>query len=562
MRLYFSMAIAVLLFLASCSGDHGRDEREPGKAREATRDSLAHRLFREGNRLYEKNRDQEAIAAFEKSLRLSREVGDSSLQAWNLERMASVRMTDDPAMAFSLYQESLLLFEKIHDSIGMAKVFNVFGFYKTEQGEFDQAEEYFNQAIGINRKSGRRYDLLQNRGNMANLFLSKGDTRGARKIYHEVIDELSQMHDSMSIHIMYYQLASLCRAEGREDSSLLLIDKALQIAEPVHDTELLVSLYGFKGDILLGRGDRKAAGHYLQRSYDMSVAVNDLYTAAEAITFLMRIDSLSGDYRGAYEKSRKLTAHRDSVAARSLRNDVQRAELRYENEKRKSVIEEQRIRLELARREKTQYLVLVLVAIVIIGLTAAVLVLERRNHRRNKSIADQLLTIRNLQVETIRKDNEIRKLQLEKTQEQLHTKQKELVLSALSVDQKNDLLTQIEKRINESLSGKPGTDPLEAVREIINSFRLKQVTREEDELFDRQFASIHEGFHENLKKAHPTLTRSELRFCAYLRLNFTSARIASSLRITPEAIRKTRHRIRKKLNLNPEESLEDYILKF
>ena len=130
------------------------------------------------------------------------------------------------------------------------------------------------------------------------------------------------------------------------------------------------------------------------------------------------------------------------------------------------------------------------------------------------------------------------------------------------LEQKNELLNAISKKIQEFYSREPAQDPVEAVNEIITSIKMQMNGSGESELFNQQFALVHEKFHENLKKTHPALTKSELKFCAYLRLNVSGTQIATYLNITSEAVKKTRYRIRKKMSLSPESSLEDYISGF
>jgi DNA-binding CsgD family transcriptional regulator len=58
------------------------------------------------------------------------------------------------------------------------------------------------------------------------------------------------------------------------------------------------------------------------------------------------------------------------------------------------------------------------------------------------------------------------------------------------------------------------------------------------------------------------MTRTNLKLCAYLRLNLSSKEIASLLNITVSGIDKARNRLRKKLNLEPNVDLYDFLLKF
>jgi DNA-binding CsgD family transcriptional regulator len=51
----------------------------------------------------------------------------------------------------------------------------------------------------------------------------------------------------------------------------------------------------------------------------------------------------------------------------------------------------------------------------------------------------------------------------------------------------------------------------------------------------------------------------ELRQCAYININLSPKQVANLLNITPDAVKKARMRIKKKLNLSGEESLSKFI---
>lgn len=61
-------------------------------------------------------------------------------------------------------------------------------------------------------------------------------------------------------------------------------------------------------------------------------------------------------------------------------------------------------------------------------------------------------------------------------------------------------------------------------------------------------------FQEELKKQYPSLTAYDLRLCTYLKANLSTKEIAALLNITPDSVKKAKHRIRKKINLSSESS--------
>ncbi|MCE7993657.1 MAG: sigma-70 family RNA polymerase sigma factor [Roseivirga sp.] len=58
-------------------------------------------------------------------------------------------------------------------------------------------------------------------------------------------------------------------------------------------------------------------------------------------------------------------------------------------------------------------------------------------------------------------------------------------------------------------------------------------------------------FQSQLKHRYPRLTSYDLRLCTYLKSNLSTKEIATLLNITPDSVKKAKHRLRKKLLLKP-----------
>ena len=79
--------------------------------------------------------------------------------------------------------------------------------------------------------------------------------------------------------------------------------------------------------------------------------------------------------------------------------------------------------------------------------------------------------------------------------------------------------------------------------------------------FEEAFNNADKDFLKKIKAQHPSLTSNDLRLCAYLRLNLSSKEIARLLNISARSVEVKRYRLRKKMNLEHDASLTDYILK-
>ena len=150
----------------------------------------------------------------------------------------------------------------------------------------------------------------------------------------------------------------------------------------------------------------------------------------------------------------------------------------------------------------------------------------------------------------------------QKLDEKLAKSKRELVSSALQISSTAEVINDALKTIKDLMPNHAGcknVKDLHTIRHKLESYLVKQ---DNWEIFNMRFREVHPHFFENLKKAHPALTKSELKFAAYLRIQLSSTQIMTALNVSKEAIRKTRYRIRKKIDLRPEESLEDYITGF
>ena len=188
----------------------------------------------------------------------------------------------------------------------------------------------------------------------------------------------------------------------------------------------------------------------------------------------------------------------------------------------------------------------------ILGLLYLIHFVNKRYYNKQK----QSLIKRNrrkFEINKLESEKVIMKLKNEKLQHDIDSKTKELSSSTLNIIKKNELLNTIKKElenVNDTKNVKP-------VIRIINN----NLTNNDDwVLFEEAFNNADTDFLKKVKKAHPVLTPNDLRLCAYLRLNLSSKEIAPLLNISSRSVEIKRYRLRKKMELEHEKSLVEYIL--
>ena len=79
-------------------------------------------------------------------------------------------------------------------------------------------------------------------------------------------------------------------------------------------------------------------------------------------------------------------------------------------------------------------------------------------------------------------------------------------------------------------------------------------------VFEENFNQVHDEFFEILKKRHSALTPKDLKICAYIKMNLANKEIAPLMNISVRGVETHRYRLKKKLNLENDISLADYLL--
>lgn len=149
------------------------------------------------------------------------------------------------------------------------------------------------------------------------------------------------------------------------------------------------------------------------------------------------------------------------------------------------------------------------------------------------------------------------KLQNEQFLMKIDLKNRELTSNSMIMAEKNQLLKELMGQIEDFAS--QGLLPRQQEKALNYQIKKHLGTGDEWAFFKLHFEEVHPNFFLKLSERHPVLSENDLRLCAYIRIGMTNKQIAQMLYVLPETINTSRYRIRKKLHLEQDESLEDYL---
>ena len=146
--------------------------------------------------------------------------------------------------------------------------------------------------------------------------------------------------------------------------------------------------------------------------------------------------------------------------------------------------------------------------------------------------------------------------------DKLQEKNQKLLELTIRTGKENDLYKAVSKKLKMLIKSGKISFALSDLQDIQQTMEQIRGKTDNWEIFRQKFSAVYKDFFDKLEAAHPGLTKTELKFCSYLRIHMSSQQIASAMDISMEAIRKNRYRIRKKLELKTEDSLEEHINRF
>ena len=274
-----------------------------------------------------------------------------------------------------------------------------------------------------------------------------------------------------------------------------------------------------------------------ERSLELAAARRSPLRKSEALFEIATLDSLEGNYLDYARHYAKAVAYRDSVWNNEHRLRIAELQIIHEIEQKDMEI----IRLNRISRLN---LILQYLTIGIIVLFIMLLIYIKRSNKKSRQIGLQKL--------------QIAKQEKDLLEAELQTNRQELTGKALSLAKSEEMMNSMRKDV-QALMDKEGRFPKE-FSSILQNLNTRDSSKALWKEFEMRFEELSDGFITRLTSRYPDLSPAEIRLCAMLRLQLTSKEIAEMIKRSPRTIEHTRNRVRRKVDLGPNETLLQHIL--
>ncbi|HKG68833.1 MAG TPA: hypothetical protein VKA92_08185 [Segetibacter sp.] len=420
-------------------------------------------------------------------------------------------------------------------------------YYRFE--EYDKSLHYFQQAS--------RYPVYLPRVELSTLnsigmiYGRKKEWDKAASFYRSTIEKAKAYQNDAWVGIASGSLGDVFLAKGQYNSALLYHQKNCYIntaggAAPEDAARSALAI----ASIYIRQQQLDSSRYYI--SFGHQLATEYLRDPAERVEYRRRmlgvmvdLNKAKGDCKTALKFSDSLIVIKDSVHqmldVKILNRAVEKAKA-----------EQYRAELMLSESQKSvsRLRFFVLIAVLLCILTMATLLFNRYRVRKER--------------EAQQAENERRLLALGKMNAEEKLKHAEELLTAYltTIKAKTTLIEHLDtelQRLKETASHSTDLQCIAANREILVSGTI--LTDDDWAHFRGLFEKVYPGFLDRLRDKFLDLSPAEMRLLILTKLNLSTREMAHMLGVSVDAIRKSRYRLRKKLNLEEESNLEVLIQK-
>lgn len=430
--------------------------------------------------------------------------------------------------------------------------------YKLQGRVFSKLGDY-SRSVELNDRATTIFRILGDSASVADCYNERGvmllnrlEYQLADHFFRRALDINRKLHNLPGIA---KDLNSMCLYEGNPLEKLQMIDEAITINKHLENIWGLGENYNNKAKQLYYAGRYSEAEEALVMAKEYIDRIEAKELLCDYYEYRSMIAAASGNYQSAYESQGKMiemvTQLNRSNRLRNMELDLSRKQL--EDGRADAVRQRHEHQVEVLRLN-----IFLLVAFIAIFVVVILFFMRRIKHRKDLQILETRheLELSEKEVDALKLKQ--RELELETAKTALDANRRELTGFAAFLKSNLEMTNKIQEMLREGY--KMDSASIVAHLKKINAFISSNVSN--NKTAKDLLISVEEknkDFLERLTALHPGLTKGERNLAILIRGRLTSKEISILLGLEPRTVNMNRYRLRKALNLEADDSLEQYL---
>lgn len=508
----------------------------------------AHHYYKTLLKNIELNKFDSIPFLIEKSIELAQESKDNRL-LFKIHKAVGYHYLYTSELAKSLESfQNALYYQPNLDTKEIGDIYLGIGGIYFYLDDFKQSLDYCELAHDVYKKANSPRSLSSYHANIANIYAAQNQTQKAIKSLEKSLLIAEKHKDTLVGASILNSLSILAIQQEDYKAAKEYITKAYKLTEKNKDSQSEANILHTKGLLFETLEEFDTAVHYFNQA-NAVITKDSLRIKLNTSQSLANIAESNNNYKLSNHYLKENHRIAEKIKGANVSKEIEKI-------KWQTILKEQTLKQTLTEQNlkfKTYlYGILTLLAFVSISLIWFMY--------KNKS---NLLQLYKLEKESLEESFKIEK-ELKISQEIIHKQElnslnKELASLNILMLTRNDFLNELNKIISTKEEIETSDTKLKKIKRAINN--TSNIEKDWGQ-FQQIFQQIHPGFFSQLQERYPHITKSELRICAYIKINMANNEIASLLNISHKSLITSRYRIRKKLNLESSDNLDELIQSF
>lgn len=446
--------------------------------------------------------------------------------------------------SLSTWYEALQLAELNADSFAIADIHYGIGVIRYMRSEVKLAESEIDQAYNFYKRRNAIKKIAYGLSLKGLLAYQRKDFQSsieknleAYRLRQEISDLKGQGESLNNLALSYMGMRSWRQA-------LSYLEEAAQLKIRAKDLTQMTVVFNNMGYCYSQMDQPEKALRYFELALRKSLENDQMVDALTSYENIIRFHQHNSNYEQAFKAQQKLIALKDSLATVQRSAAMSEIQVKYETQKRD---------LEIESLQHKQTIITNRWLSLAIGLFFTIIfgILFVDNQKRKHRQQTQLLI----------KEDELKKADLKIVTDLLEYNRKKLTLYTENLLKKNEMVSQLEEKLKDSVDGKGKN--LANSEKLMKDFSAVRILTDDDwEEFKDLFEQVHEGLLARLLRGYENLTQAEQRLFLLMKLKLSTKEIANILGVSPDSIKKGRYRLKRKIDIEENTSLQDFISSF
>ena len=484
------------------------------------------------------------------ALNLSQKFNDKSQEGLALINLCQGYLFNDfYNKALELGLKSLEIRKKIGNDYDLAFTLRTLGWLYYDIAYFDKALEYHIETLKLHEKIGDKQRIAYSYNSIGLIHERKGNCNLALSFFKKSLALKKEFKNKDRIAETMKNMGICYRKIHELDSAKTFLESSLEITNQIKDDHNKVDILNELSIVYLMLKNYDKCYSLLKES---RLIMNGLMDTKEWIVENDRIMSdyylAIGDYKNALNKYKTYDLGKSEIFSSNKSEKLAEMRILYEAERRKSEIKllEQQRNLEAQKRKS------LLVGSILLAIIGVLIIVSLWNNIKKKKaiyLQSERLSKEKLKTQSLLQENLEHKLEF---------RMKELTNLALFISQRTSIYGDLTKSFK-SLNFTDINQIKKDINALIKEYAFKLNINEDLQKFHTNVETLQSDFLFKIKEKYPHLTNKDVQLAVQVKLKLSSKEISNINNISLNSVEISRHRLRKKLNLDKKENLINFL---